>query len=548
VGVLILALPLTALTVLPSGADPLHPTTAIASGALSTLAANPAQTSGVAALSGSTSATTNSSLRNAQALSSPSAAKVVPAYWLVASDGGIFSFGGTKFYGSMGGKPLNQPIVGMATTHDGGGYWEVASDGGLFSFGDAKFYGSMGGVALDAPIVGMATTPDGLGYWEVASDGGMFTFGDATFYGSMGGQPLNQPIVGLSPTADGKGYWLVASDGGIFAFGDAKFYGSMGGKPLNSPVTDMVPGGTKGGYTMVAKDGGLFNFGDAPFLGSLGGVPLSRPIVAMATTPDDGGYWFTDNNGAVSAFGDAGNYGSAPQVLVDPIVGMAEGPGNGSYTNTESIYPSGSYGYDVSNYQCGNLPTGDHTIGVVEVVGISFGAVNKCLGQEAAWAASGLNLYAFLSYGTKATGPAACNGDQACNFGFAAALDAVAKAQSAHINTQLTWWLDVEGAGLYWSSNTTENMQVVEGAIAGIRSQGINDVGIYASPDVWNSIVGSYQPAVPYWMADYLYTPSGPGNCALVSHYRATDQLPTGPVVITQYTDDAGGYDGDYAC
>ncbi len=309
----------------------------------------------------------------------------------------------------------------------------------------------------------MATTPDGLGYWEVASDGGMFTFGDATFYGSMGGQPLNQPIVGMSPTADGKGYWLVASDGGIFAFGDATFYGSMGGQPLNSPVTDMVPGGAKGGYTMVAKDGGLFNFGDAPFLGSLGGVPLTRPIVAMATTPDDKGYWFTDNNGAVSAFGDAGNYGSAPQVLVDPIVGMAEGPGNGSYTNTESVYPSGSYGYDVSNYQCGNLPTGDHTIGVVEVVGIAFGAVNKCLGQEAAWAASGLNLYAFLSYGTKSTGPAACNGDQACNFGFAAALDAVAKAQNAHINTQLTWWLDVEGAGVYWSTNTAENMQVVEG-------------------------------------------------------------------------------------
>ncbi len=39
----------------------------------------------------------------------------------------------------------------MATTHDGGGYWEVASDGGLFSFGDAKFYGSMGGVAPRRP-------------------------------------------------------------------------------------------------------------------------------------------------------------------------------------------------------------------------------------------------------------------------------------------------------------------------------------------------------------------------------------------------------------
>jgi hypothetical protein len=36
------------------------------------------------------------------------------------------------------------------------GYWEVASDGGIFSFGDAKFYGSMGGRHLNARIVAMA--------------------------------------------------------------------------------------------------------------------------------------------------------------------------------------------------------------------------------------------------------------------------------------------------------------------------------------------------------------------------------------------------------
>ena len=44
----------------------------------------------------------------------------------------------------------------MASTPDGLGYWEVASDGGIFSFGDAKFYGSMGGKPLNAGIVGVA--------------------------------------------------------------------------------------------------------------------------------------------------------------------------------------------------------------------------------------------------------------------------------------------------------------------------------------------------------------------------------------------------------
>ena len=31
----------------------------------------------------------------------------------MAADGGIFSFGGAQFFGSTGGTPLNQPIVGM---------------------------------------------------------------------------------------------------------------------------------------------------------------------------------------------------------------------------------------------------------------------------------------------------------------------------------------------------------------------------------------------------------------------------------------------------
>jgi hypothetical protein len=98
-------------------------------------------------------------------------------YRFVASDGGIFSFGGATFYGSMGGKYLNAPIVGMAANPNGGGYWFVASDGGIFSFGDAKFYGSMGAKHLNAPMVGLAPTPDGMGYWFVASDGGIDRLG-----------------------------------------------------------------------------------------------------------------------------------------------------------------------------------------------------------------------------------------------------------------------------------------------------------------------------------------------------------------------------------
>ena len=75
---------------------------------------------------------------------------------------------------------------GLVATPDGGGYWLVASDGGIFSYGDAGFLGSRGGQPLNKPVVGMAATADGGGYWLVASDGGIFSYGDAVFQGSTG--------------------------------------------------------------------------------------------------------------------------------------------------------------------------------------------------------------------------------------------------------------------------------------------------------------------------------------------------------------------------
>ncbi len=48
---------------------------------------------------------------------------------------------------------LNKPVVAMALTPDGGGYWLIASDGGVFSFGDARFLGSTGNLRLNRPVV-----------------------------------------------------------------------------------------------------------------------------------------------------------------------------------------------------------------------------------------------------------------------------------------------------------------------------------------------------------------------------------------------------------
>jgi hypothetical protein len=122
------------------------------------------------------------------------------------------------------------------------GLWMSGSDGGVFSFGDAGFHGSMGGARLNAPIVGMASTPDGGGYWEVAADGGVFSFGDADFHGSVPGQGIvpGAPVSGMVASPSGRGYWLVGTDGALFAYGDASFLGSLVGTELDAPVTGVA--------------------------------------------------------------------------------------------------------------------------------------------------------------------------------------------------------------------------------------------------------------------------------------------------------------------
>ena len=154
-------------------------------------------------------------------------------YWLVGSDGGIFTFGSAQFYGSTGSLHLQRPVVGIVPTADHGGYWLDASDGGVFSYGDTQFYGSIPGLglhpagsglpnSLNAPIVGMVPSIDDNGYFMVASDGGVFAFGDAHFAGSCPGiGGCSGAAVAVMPDASGNGYWLVTSTGSVYTFGDA---------------------------------------------------------------------------------------------------------------------------------------------------------------------------------------------------------------------------------------------------------------------------------------------------------------------------------------
>ena len=233
--------------------------------------------------------------------------------WLVEWDGSVTAAvasgpaPGTAL-GSMAGRPLAAPVVGLAPTPGCGGYWELAADGGVFAFGDAPFLGAATGDVGSRRAVGIAATPDGRGYWLAASDGAVYAFGDAPYLGSLPGLGIRPqaPISTLVATPDGGGYWLVGADGAVYAFGDARFLGSLPGLGVRpaGPVLAMAPAADGQGYWLASADGGIYCFGTARFAGAPATSPGAGLVTSIAAAPG-GGYWTATAGGTIDSFGGA---------------------------------------------------------------------------------------------------------------------------------------------------------------------------------------------------------------------------------------------------
>jgi hypothetical protein len=117
-------------------------------------------------------------------------------------------FRGCGFFGSTGDLSLNKPVVALASSPSGGGYWLVAGDGGVFSFGDAAQVGSAVSPGLAGTVGASSSSSSSSAAGRPSlltgmADGTVVPFGHARFCGSMYRQRLGSPIVGVALAAVG---------------------------------------------------------------------------------------------------------------------------------------------------------------------------------------------------------------------------------------------------------------------------------------------------------------------------------------------------------
>jgi hypothetical protein len=206
---------------------------------------------------------------------------------------------------SLHSAPTAGAEVAQAANPSGSGYWLVAADGGVFTYGDAKFYGSLGGKKLRSPIVGITPTPTGGGYWLIAKDGGVFAFGDAEFRGSAGAGRLVAPVVGAT---------AVPGAGAAGAQGPAGPTGPQG--PAGTPGAS----GAGGVATAANHNGGDLETSPIAVPGYVGATDPQTPatlVSAAVTSPA---------NGSLYGLTYSGGTGNGPGMFVGPscVGGVAD--------------------------------------------------------------------------------------------------------------------------------------------------------------------------------------------------------------------------------
>jgi hypothetical protein len=236
-------------------------------------------------------------------------------YWLVGTDGSVYTFGNARYYGSIpygtipgsgckiGNAACPTPITSMASTPDGKGYWLLGSNGSVYTYGDATFHGAEG-IFPGNYAVSISSTPDGHGYWITDNAGNSYPFGDAPYLGQVGYPGNSQPnsIISSRFEANAYGFWAADELGGVYT-DNTRSYNSLANQ--GTLVSSMSSVFEDQGYYLNTYFGFIYPFGPrAAFFGNAGWIcnattgsttyeqalscvleHSSYPLEAMAVTP-----------------------------------------------------------------------------------------------------------------------------------------------------------------------------------------------------------------------------------------------------------------------
>lgn len=205
-------------------------------------------------------------------------------------------------------------------------------------------------------------------------------------------------------------------------------------------------------------------------------------------------------------------------------------------------------GYDVSYPQCGAAaPAG--AFGIIGVNGGRPFSYNSCLQAEYSAAAPSPNpsLYINTAYSgayrknissgcatqsKSVTGSSAQR--QAWAIGCSEAESSMSYAGQNSAAPAAMWWLDVETANSWSSSNLSLNRYAIQGAAGRLAQTGL-PVGVYSSSSMWTTITGG------------SFTPSGiEADWETAGGACGPAGFTSSPVWLVQST--SGGFDSDSAC
>lgn len=111
--------------------------------------------------------------------------------------------------------PIEETAVAVTVPRPQGGYIVLQTrDGGVFTYGGAPFFGSVPSrVPGGAPSVSATWTPSGNGYWILGTDGSIKEFGDAQWHGGLSDVDYDGNRVPIGVVAAGvAGYIIVTQD------------------------------------------------------------------------------------------------------------------------------------------------------------------------------------------------------------------------------------------------------------------------------------------------------------------------------------------------